>query len=135
MKIKSQPLANKFLGWQIKHLFVGGDFTLPTWNKNYPLFSVLPISTLLIEQWPLANVNMSYHAQKVVLRYSELFEKNCDEVSVDVLCIGNIIWWMRWYLVGWEVHKTVHNIDIFSYSIFPLLLLFSLFKFFYLNIV
>ena len=39
----------------------------------------------------VANVNMTYHAPNIVLRYSELFENNCDEVSVDVLCIGNII--------------------------------------------
>ena len=43
MQIKSQPLANKILGLANKNSFAGGDFTLPTWNKNYPLISVLPM--------------------------------------------------------------------------------------------
>ena len=39
--MKSHPLANKILGLANKTSFAGANFTLPTWNKNYPLFSVL----------------------------------------------------------------------------------------------
>ena len=41
VQIKSQPLAHKILGLANKTSFAGTDFTLPTWNKTYPLFSVL----------------------------------------------------------------------------------------------
>ena len=44
MQIKSQPLANKILGVADKTSFTGADFTLPTCNKIYPLFSVLHLA-------------------------------------------------------------------------------------------
>ena len=57
---------------------------------------LLPVASsqfthLFFAHLTVANVNISYHAQQVVLRYSKLFEKSRDEVPVDVLCIGNII--------------------------------------------
>ena len=80
MQIKSQPLANKILGVADKTSFTGADFTLPTCNKIYPLFSVLHLALEYVAVLPPSVIRLLVS----IMPFSQGFEG----LQVNILKLG-----------------------------------------------